>query len=327
MVVYSNPYGGQSFVEVLSLFFQRMWGWGTGQGLEGGLVSDELQVIVLSSVAISSALVGTFLILRRMVMLANSISHTILLGIIITFILLYQFFPQEEGGYYHLNIQAMLFASLVTGIITTFLTEYTSKALRLYEDASNGLVFTTFFATGVLLATVFTRNAHIGTEVIMGNVDALHPDDLSPILMILAANILLFVCFFKEYLISSFHPVYAKSIGISIGLFNYLLMVQVSATVVSAFRAIGVIMVLALMVIPSLTARLWVGRLKPLLFLSSGIGIFSSFIAVALSRHLLSYEYIALSTGGLVVCVLCLIYAVSLFIVPHKGILWKFKKN
>jgi manganese/zinc/iron transport system permease protein len=206
----------------------------------------------------------------------------------------------------------MLIASLLTGLATTFLTEFLTKTVRLQEDASTGLVFSSLFALGVLLATLFTRNAHIGIEVVMGNVDALHADDLRLVYTILVANVVLIALFFKEYKITTFDGALARSMGISTLFFNYLLMVQVSATAVGAFRAVGVLMVLAFIIGPPLMARLLTHHLLRLLLISMGLGVLVSIAGVALSRHLLTVHRLALSTGGVVVCLIVVVYAALL---------------
>src|SRR5262249_25416847 len=151
---------------------------------------------------------------------------------------------------------------------TTFLADFLTKHARLQEDASIGIVFTSLFALGVILVTLLTRSAHIGTEILMGNVDALAYTDLKLVALALVLNAGLFLLFYKEYLISTFDPGLSKALGISSLFFNYLLMIQVSATAIGGFRAVGVLMMLALMTGPPLTARLLTHDLKKMLLLS-----------------------------------------------------------
>jgi len=188
---YLNPYSGQNFFGFFVVLVQRLYAFLTRQVGFADLTTDEVQMLVLMGVAVSSALVGTFLVLRRMTMLANALSHTILLGIVLTVLLLHGYAMTNEFGHLGINLKAMLVASLATGIVTTFATEFLTKTIGLQEDASTGVVFTTFFALGVVLVTAFTRNAHIGTEVVMGNVDALHRDDIKLVAVILLINLVL----------------------------------------------------------------------------------------------------------------------------------------
>ncbi len=310
---YNNPYYGKEFFTFFWQLLLRFFGFINGEVTT--MVSDEIQVLVLSAIAASAALVGCFLVLRHMTMLANALSHTILLGIVIAYLLMKQ--GHSHGS---VNLEAMLFAALLMGVVTTFLTEFLTKTVRLQEDASIGLVFTSFFALGVILITLFTRNAHIGSEVVMGNVDALHADDIQLAGVVLFMNIVLFTLLFKAYQVTTFDKGLAKALGFSTVFFNYLLMTQVAATAISAFRAVGVLMVLAFITGPPLTARLLTNRLRTMLLLSVMIGISSAFTGVALSRHILTVYGTPLSTAGVVVSVLVLFFVLALLFAPEKGL-------
>lgn len=300
-----NPYSGSDIGSFIGLFFSRLFDFSTS------MASDELQIYVLLAISISSSIVGAFLILKKMAMLANALSHTILLGIVLAFLVIKNFFSTDFTGF-DINIEIMLLASLITGLLTTFLTDVLHKLFKLQEDASIGLVFTTLFAIGIILVTLFTRNSHIGTEVVMGNVDALEKDDLKLVWIIALINIVVFVVFFKEFKIMAFDSPLAKSLGLFPLFFSYLLMIQVSLTTIGAFRAVGVLMVLSYLIGPTLIARLWCNRLKPLIFLSILIALIVSFLGVALSRHILSNMGLAVSTGGLIVTLISLLYVFSL---------------
>src|SRR5262249_1502864 len=141
--------------------------------------------------------------------LANSLSHTILIGIVIAYLL------TREGvvGHAHIDIKWMLLASAIMGVVTAFLTQFLTNVAKLQEDASTGLVFTSLFALGIVLVTSLTRSAHIGTEVVMGNVDALQWDDIKLVAVIVLINIALFSIFFKEFKITTFDPGLANSFG------------------------------------------------------------------------------------------------------------------
>lgn len=331
---YSNPYYQETFWGFFAQLALRIWAFLRGDFPLANLASDEVQVFVLMGVAASSALVGSFLVLRKMTMLANSLSHTILLGIVIAYLLSHGSVLSAESNHSsQINIEAMLFAALITGIVTAFLTEFLTKTARLQEDASTGIVFTSLFALGIVLITLFTRSAHIGTEVVMGNVDALHVDDLKLVYVILGVNVLLFVLFFKEYKITTFDSGLAKALGISLLFFNYLLMAQVSMTAIGAFRAVGVLMVLAFITGPPLIARFLTHDLKKMLWMAVGLGCLASLIGVALSRHILTVYGESLSTAGLVVCVIAGLFVLVLAVKALYNqaswkslILWKKEK-
>lgn len=320
---YFNPYSGQDFFSFFQILGGRLGRFLTGQGLNGGLASDELQILVLVAISLSAGLVGTFLILRRMTMLANSLSHSILPGIVLAYILSISFSGQSHHD--PINLQALALAALFTGIGTTFLTELLIKGVELQEDASTGLVFTSLFATGIILVSLFTRNTHVGLEVVMGNVDALQGQDLETALWVLGLNALGILFVYKELKISTFDPGFARSAGIWTGTVNYFLMVLVAATSVAAFRAVGVLMVLAFIAGPPLAAKFISRGLKIMLIFSGLLGCLASLFGVATARHLLSVYGIPLSTGGLVVCYIGLIFLLVIFLAPETGIIAKIR--
>ncbi|MBI3236389.1 MAG: metal ABC transporter permease, partial [Chlamydiales bacterium] len=252
-----NPYWGSDFFHFFAIFFCRLFSFVTGDIPIQELASDEIQILVLSCVGCATAIVGAFLVLKKMTMLANALSHTVLLGIVIAYLIMLPFAPAGKENLHGISIQALLIASIATALLTTFLTQGFTRKIRLQEDASIGLVFTTLFALGVILITCFTKNAHIGTEAIMGNVDALHFDDLKLGLWVLGGNLLIVSVLFKEFKLISFDPHLANTLGFSSGLFHYLLMGMTAATVICAFRAVGVLLVLAFLVGPVLIARLY----------------------------------------------------------------------
>lgn len=315
---YFNPYSDQFFFPFLILFCKRLWGLLIGTIPWSDLASDELQIFVLCAVGASGAIVGTFLVLRKMTMLANALSHTILLGIVIAYLLM-MVFGKLQDPHQAMDLTVLLIASLSAGILTNFLTEFINKQLKLQEDASIGFVFTTLFAAGILLVTLFTRNLHVGTELVMGNVDALQKKDLEGVLVVFIINVLLCTVLFKGFKITTFDPGLSRALGFSPLFFNYLLMILTSLTSVSAFRAVGVLMVLAFFVIPPLIARVLTDRLIPLLLIAVGIGCGASICGVALSRHILTVSMTGLSTSGIVVCILAVFFILAFFLTHARN--------
>jgi manganese/zinc/iron transport system permease protein len=295
--MYNNPYTDLSFFQFFPLLFSRVFALFSGKLSWGELATDEIQIIVLAIVGMTGALVGTFLVLRRMAMLANALSHTILLGIVIAYFVT----PS-------LTIPVLMIAATCTGVATTLMTEFLNRTLKLQEDASIGLVFSLFFALGIVLLTLLSRNVHVGTELIMGNVDGLQRSDIKIVITILAINILLFFMLYYGFKITTFDPQLARIFGFSPLIFNYLLMVQTSATAMGAFKAVGVLMVLSFFVFPPLTARRLTHRLSHMIATAAALGALASLLGVALSRHILTFWGAGLSTGGIVVIILGVLY-------------------
>lgn len=296
-----SPYWSTNFFSFFKVFFTRLF------TLDYATVAtDEVQIGVLSCIAICCGLIGPFLVLKKMAMFANSLSHTILLGIVGAFLIL--------GGVVLGNFSHLFIGALIAAVLTAVLTEGLVKWFGLTEDASVGLVFTFLFALGIVLVTLFLRDVHLGIESVIGNADALRPEDFRLASMLVAMNGIMIFFFYRQFHLSSFDPHLAKVLGIPEGVFRFLLLFLVAATCMGAFRAVGVLLVLAFLVGPYLTARLFCHRLKPLLFYSCLIGIASTLCGVALSRHILSEFDIALSTGGIVVCLIGLFYFLGILI-------------
>lgn len=315
-----NPYSGTTLISFLKTFCLRFFGMITGQIPLSAIVSDEIQCMVLMNISISCALLGSFLLLRKTTMLANALSHTVLLGIILSVV----FFSESVAEFSAiLPIKVLLMSAMLSAVLTIALTEFFMHGLNVQEDASIGIVFTTLFALGVILATLYTRNAHIGTEAVMGDVDALHIMDLGTVALLALFNILITYLFYKEYEVTTFDPGFAKSIGIQPRLYHYLLMVQTSLTIVFAFRAVGVVMVLGFITIPATMARLTTDSLKKMIGIAVLYGVLGSLLGVALSRHLLSTQGMALSTSGVTVVTLGLLLFALMCLKP----LWGFLVN
>lgn len=232
-----NPYWGKDFGGFFTLLLQRI---GSG-AIFSSPTSDEWQLFALIGISLACALIGTFLVLQRMTMLANSLSHTVLLGIVGIFLF---------TGDFTLGITSLMIAAFFTALLTALLTHLLTHAVKLQEDASIGLVFTTLFAIGIVLITLFTRDAHVGTEVVLGNLDILEGSDARLIWFAAFVDIACFLLFYKEFKLVAFDPLLATSMGVSRTFFGAFLMLLTSITAVAAFRAVGVLLVLAFLVAP-----------------------------------------------------------------------------
>lgn len=308
---YFNPYSNQTFFGFFVELATRLWAFAKGEIPANGIASDEVQMLVLAGVAASSGLVGTFLVLKKMTMLANSLSHTILVGIVIAFLWSYGFSAHAQQHYEPVDISVLLVCAVIMGLVTAFLTELLTKGARLQEDASTGIVFTSLFAIGVIAVTLLTRSIHLGTEAVMGDVDALQFSDCAMVYIVLAINVFLFFVFFKEFKITAFDAGLSRSFNIPPGFFSYLLMTQVSLTAIGGFRAVGVLMLLTFIAGLPLTARLLTHSLKGMLLISVAVGVLASVVGVAVSRHILTVYGTPLSTSGVVVCVIVIFYILT----------------
>lgn len=316
-----HGYHGIGFLKFFVILFYRMVDFVQSPG-DFTLASDEIQIIVLSLIAASCAALGCLLVLRKMTMLANSISHTILLGIVVSF-LLARFFTHSNIGLHIEQSTGILFlGAFLAGGLTSILTDVMTKYMKLQEDASIGLVFSGLFSLGIVLITLFTKNTHIGLDVVMGNADGLTVDDVSLAFVVASVCLLSVAVLHRLFKITIFDAGLSKLFGFKPGLSHFLMMLLTSFAVVGAFRVVGVLMVLAYMVIPPLIARLITCSYGKMIWISLTIAIVNVVVSVALSRHLLSVYHMPLSTTGISVCILLIAFFGLIVILSRKkGIL------
>lgn len=272
-------------------------------------MGDFLQIIVFVLLGLSSALLGPLLVLRRKSMLANSISHTVLLGIALAY-------GAQLWFNFGLNwlMVWILISSCFVAWLTTYLTHHLHHSLGIQEDASIGLVFSALFAVGVVAVSCVFRNSHVGIEVIMGNADALSLDDIIPCFLALIFNLAIIYFFYRPLVVSTFDPLFSHAIGFSPLSMDYLLMLQTTLTVMVGFRAVGSFLILAILVGPVLCVRPWVSSLKSLMVGSALISALSALLAVLCSRVMFDVFSMPLSTAGLMVVMLILCWVGSLLL-------------
>ena len=224
-------------------------------------------------VGITCSIAGVFLVLRKMSMIADAISHTVLFGIVMSFMI-----TQTLTGVY------MFIGAALAGLLTAFLVQYL-RSSGIQEDAAIGIIFTTLFAISVLLITIFAGNVHLDVEhVLMGEIAFVPwerftlfglemPKAVWMLGSALLFNALILTVFYKEFKLSTFDPVYAASIGIPIVFMHYLFMLMISFTTVSAFDSVGAILVIAMLIGPAATAYLISRSLKQMFGFAISFGI------------------------------------------------------
>ena len=222
-------------------------------------------------VAAACGLIGNYLILRRMALVGDAISHSVLPGIVIAFLV-----AGSRGS------GAMFVGALLAGVLTTIIIESIHRNSRIKQDAAIGIAFTTLFAIGVILISLFAGQVDLDQECVLygeiGSVPleesaivagkALGPASLVRMGLVLLATIALIVIFYKELLVSSFDPGLASSLGINATVVHYALMCWLSVVVVSAFESVGAILVIAMLILPGATATLLSHRLPVMMWIT-----------------------------------------------------------
>lgn len=238
----------------------------------------DLQIILVGAlVGISSSLLGTFLVLRKSSMLSDAISHSILLGIVLTYMII----GQTTGPLFILG-------AALAGVFTVYLTEFLTSTNRVKNDAAIGLVFPALFSIAVILINVFARNVHIDIDaVLFGEIGFIWLDTLTlagydvPISLVTMSiiaviNFLFVVTFYKELKLSTFDDALSSALGYSPTLLFYMLLTLTSVTAVTAFDAVGAILLIAFIIVPPAAAYLLTDKLWRMMAYGSVISVASS---------------------------------------------------
>jgi len=237
----------------------------------------EIQMIA-SVVAAACAIPGVFLVLRRMAMMSDAISHAILLGIVLSFFVIKD-----------ISSPFLIIGAALSGVLTVSLVELLNKTRLVKEDASIGLVFPVLFSIGVILIARYAWSVHLDVDAVLLGELAFAPFErlivfghdvgsksLYVMGTILILNIIFISVFYKEIKLATFDAGLAAAIGFSPGLIHYGLMSLVSVTAVGAFDAVGSILVVALMIAPPAAAYLLTDNLTKMIFISVILGVVSS---------------------------------------------------
>jgi len=265
-------------------------------------------------VAGSCGLLGSFLVLRRLAMVGDAISHAILPGIVIAFLVTHS----RES-------LPMFVGAAALGLLTTFLIQSLSQG-GVQGDAAIGVTFTSLFAVGVVLVSAFCRDTDLDLECVLYGDITMTPFDtvrLGGLAVpraaltngaLLLLNLLVVSLFYKQLKICAFDPVMAEAVGIPVAGMHYLLMGLVSVTTVGAFESVGAILVVAMIIVPGATAYLLTDRLERMLGLAVLTGILSSLLGYFLAR------WVNGSIAGAMATVSGVLFAAAFLFSPRHGL-------
>lgn len=282
------------------------------------MTSPQIEIqLIAAVVAAACAVPGVFLVLRKMALISDAISHSILPGIVLGFFITHD-----------LNSPLLILLAAITGVITVVLVEAIQKTGLVKEDTAIGLVFPVLFSIGVLLIAKNANDIHLDVDavllgelafapfdrLIMGGMDV-GPKSLWIMGGILFITVTLLILFYKELKVSTFDIGLSSALGISPLIIHYGLMSISSVTVVGAFDAVGAILVVALMIAPAATAYLLTSDLKKMLLLSVFFGVFSAIAGYWLA-HLLDA-----SISGSMTTMLGIVFLGVYLFAPRKGLI------
>lgn len=278
------------------------------------LVQIALVAIIVS---IACSLPGIFLVLRGSSMISDAITHTVLLGIVLSYFVVND-----------LNSPFLMVGATLTGIFTVWLIELVNKSPLVNFDGAIGVVFPFLFSIAIILLTQYASGSHLDVDVVlMGELGfipfdrmiifgkELGPKALWRMGVILLINLAFITIFFRQLKVSTFDPQFAKSIGISTTAIHYGLMTLVSLTAVGAYDAVGSVLVVGFMVGPAIVGYMLSNDLKQIILISILSSVISSIsgVILALQFDTTFAGMIAVTTGTLAI--------LAIFFSPKKGLL------
>ncbi|MBG1260412.1 metal ABC transporter permease [Nostoc commune] len=265
--------------------------------LQYGFMQRSLVIAIL--VGMLCAVVGSYLMVQRLALLGDAISHSVLPGLAIAFMV---------GANIYIG-------AFIAGVLSTMAIAWIRVRSPIKEDAAMGIVFSAFFALGITLITVIQKDNKIDlNHFLFGNILGVTIDEVRDTAIIATIVLIVVILLYKELLFYTFDPLGAQAAGLPVNRLNFGLMVLIALTIVASMKAVGVILVLSLLITPGATAYLLVKRLNHVMILGAVIGVISS-----ISGMYLSYFY-NLPSGPAIVLVVSGFFILALLFSPKYGI-------
>lgn len=263
-------------------------------------------LLASSMVGIMCGILGAFIILRNMALIGDALSHAILPGVVVGFLV---------AGY---SILGFFTGSVMAGLIAAALITWIQRNVATQEDAAIGIVFTSMFALGVMGISWLTHQEGVHLDLkdfLFGNVLGISDNDLWLTFLVMCFTILCILSFYRYFFITTFESVAAKTLGVSVSTIHYFLMLLLSFAVVASLQSVGVILVVAMLVTPASTAYLLTERLSFMVLLSGAIGWLSAALGLLVSIVLQT------TPGPAMTIVATLLYLLAVMFAPRKGLI------
>lgn len=284
----------------------------------------ELEILLIAAVvAVACALPGVFLVLRGMAMMSDAISHSILLGIVLGFLVVQD-----------ISSPLLILGAAATGVLTVALVEMLSNTRLVRADAATGLVFPLLFSVAVILIARLAADVHLDTDAVLLGEIAFAPFDrfvafgvdiapraLVVMSVILLLDLLFIGLFYKELKVATFDPALAAAMGFAPVAIHYALMSFVSLTAVGAFDAVGAILVVALMIAPPASAYLLTDRLSRMLLYAGLIGVAGALLGYFAARAA------DVSIAGAMASAAGLLFALAVVFAPERGVISQLRRR
>ncbi len=276
-----------------------------GNFIDGLIKYEFLQNALITCIVVGliSGVIGSFIVLRGMSLMGDAISHAVLPGVAISYMVGANF----------------IIGASVFGIMAALLIGFVTQKSKLKSDTAIGIVFSSFFALGIILISLAKSSTDL-YHILFGNVLAVRQSDIL-ITAIVAVVVFIFVLlFFKELLVSSFDPTMAQAYGLNVGLIHYALMFGLTLVAVTALQTIGTVLVVALLVTPAATAFLLTNKLSRMIVISASLSTLSSVIGL-----FFSYTF-NVASGAAIVLTAAVFFILAFVFSPKQGIVFNRKE-
>ncbi|MBK8502793.1 MAG: metal ABC transporter permease [Saprospiraceae bacterium] len=263
-------------------------------------------------VGVMCGILGCFIVLRNMALIGDALSHAILPGIVVAFMI----FGYSTLGFFT--------GSVIAGLLAAIFITWIQQRVQTKNDAAIGIVFTAMFSLGVIGISWISKEQGVHLDLkdfLFGNVLGVSDEDLYLTLGITIYVIVSVIIFYRYLFISTFQPVIAQAMGISTRLIHYFVMLLLSFAVVASLRTVGVILVVAMLITPASTALLISNRLKQVISLAALIGMFAAVVGLVLA--------IVFDTtpGPAMAIVATLVYLFTALFSPTKGLVFEYFRS
>ena len=264
-----------------------------------------MQRALLAAVVIGaiSGVMGVYVVTRGMAFLGDALAHSVLPGVAAVFL-------SGGGG------QALLLGGLAAGVLSALGIGFLTRGRRLTEDTAIGIVFAGTLALGIGLISQAQNYALDLTHILIGNILAVSPDDLTLIALIAGGVLLLVLMFYKEFLVISFDPTLAQTLRLPNEGLRLLLLTLLAVTIVVGVQIVGIALVAALLVTPAAAARFFTHRLHHMMLVAALIGAGSGVVGIYLAWH------VQMAASATIVLTMTVIFLLAFFFAPGKGYLW-----
>lgn len=241
---------------------------------------------------------SAFVTMKGWSLMGDALSHAVVPGVALAYIL---GLPFALGAF-------------VAGILAAGTMAFVKNHSRIREDATIGIVFTSWFALGLVLISLFPARVDLKV-IILGNILGISPPDIAQVLAISAVTLVVLGLKWKDLMLFCFDPNQARAMGLPVGFLHITLLTLLAATSIAALQAVGACLVVAMLVTPGATAYLLTDRFGKMLWLSAALGAGTAFIGAFASYHFNG------ATGGCIVTLQTLLFLAAFFFAPKHGML------